>query len=218
MSNPQILMSAFADEAANHKTALEQFSALAAVGLRYYSPRFLDVDGSGVVKHVVDLKKSEYKQLNKLHDEFGMSVTSIGSRIGKVKLQDVDDGSHNKYIPIAKYLKTEVKSTIEAALALDTKLVRGFSFYHPRGTDPNDHLPQVVDQLGQIADLCAKHGTVFGLEIEANLVGQSGEILAKIHRQVNHPSLVLIFDAGNIIFFILIGHHLSSLKGICAAS
>ncbi len=57
MSNPQILMSAFADEAANHKTALEQFSALAAVGLRYYSPRFLDVDSSGVVKHVVDLKK-----------------------------------------------------------------------------------------------------------------------------------------------------------------
>ena len=92
MSNPQILMSAFADEAANHKTALEQFSALAAVGLRYYSPRFIDVDSSGVVKHVVDLKKSEYKQLNKLHDEFGMNVTSIGSRVGKVKLQDVDDG------------------------------------------------------------------------------------------------------------------------------
>ena len=34
MANPSILLSAFADEAANRKTALEQFSALAAIGLR----------------------------------------------------------------------------------------------------------------------------------------------------------------------------------------
>lgn len=198
MSNPQILMSAFADEAANHKTALEQFSALAAVGLRYYSPRFLDVDSSGVVKHVVDLKKSEYKQLNKLHDEFGMSVTSIGSRIGKVKLQDVDDGSHNKYIPIAKYLKTEVKSTIEAALALDTKLVRGFSFYHPVDSNPEDHIPQAVDQIGQIADACQKAGVIYGLEIEPNLIGETGPLLAKIAKKLKHPNMVLIYDGGNI--------------------
>jgi sugar phosphate isomerase/epimerase len=39
----------------------------------------------------------------------------------------------------------------------------------------------------------------FGLEVEANLVGSNGELLAEIHRQVNHPSLMLIFDAGNII-------------------
>ena len=39
----------------------------------------------------------------------------------------------------------------------------------------------------------------YGLEIEANLVGQSGQIMAEIHRQVNHPALVLIFDAGNIL-------------------
>ena len=38
----------------------------------------------------------------------------------------------------------------------------------------------------------------FGLEIEANLVGRDGPILAEIHRQVNHPALVLVFDAANI--------------------
>ena len=52
---PRVILSAFADEAANHKSALEQLSVMAAVGLRYYSPRFIDVTGSGEVKHVVEL-------------------------------------------------------------------------------------------------------------------------------------------------------------------
>ena len=69
MNNPEVLISAFADEAANHKTALEQMTALSAIGLRYYSPRFIDVNGTGEVKHVVDLNKAECKRLLKWHDE-----------------------------------------------------------------------------------------------------------------------------------------------------
>ena len=30
-------------------------------------------------------------------------------------------------------------------------------------------------------------------------MGQNGYLMAEIHRQVNHPALVLIFDAGNVI-------------------
>jgi sugar phosphate isomerase/epimerase len=60
-------------------------------------------------------------------------------------------------------------------------------------------LPQAVEQIGHIAETCHRSDLTFGLEIEANLVGQSGELMAEIHRQVNHPALVLIFDAGNIV-------------------
>src|SRR5262245_54585006 len=49
----QVILSAFADESANRKTAVEQMCALAAIGLKYYSPRFIDVEGKGEVKHVV---------------------------------------------------------------------------------------------------------------------------------------------------------------------
>lgn len=198
MANPSVLISAFADEAANRKTALEQFSALAAIGLRHYSPRFIDLEGSGTVEHVVDLNKSKLKNLAKLQDEFGLSVTSIGARVGKVKLLDVDDGSHNAYIPMDKYLKTEVANTIRAAEGLGTKLVRGFSFYHPRGTKPEDHINQAVDNIGQIVDACAAAGLVYGLEIEPNLVGETGPLLAKIAKKLKHPNMVLIYDGGNI--------------------
>jgi sugar phosphate isomerase/epimerase len=145
------------------------------------------------------LTKSEISRIRHLQDEYGLNVSSIGSPIGKVKLQDVDDGTKNEYIPFAKYLKKDVAKACDLAHAFETKLIRGFSFYHPRKSDARDHLPQVVDQLGQIAEACHRSDLTFGLEVEANLVGQNGEILAEIHRQVNHPALVLIFDAGNII-------------------
>lgn len=196
--NSEVLLSAFADEAANHKTAVEQFSALAAIGWRYYSPRFIDVEGDGNIQHVVELNKSQYKQLAKLHEEFGMHVASIGSRIGKVKLLDVDDGTHNKFVPFAKYMQSEVAATIRAAEALDAKLIRGFSFYHPRNNEPKAYIPQAADQLGQIVDTCAEHGLVYGLEVEANLIGQNGQLLAELARQVGRPNMVLIFDGGNL--------------------
>ncbi len=197
-SVPQVLLSAFADEAANRKTALEQLSALAAVGLKNYSPRFIDVNGTGEVKHVVTLSKAEYQTLAKLHVEYGVRVTSIGSRIGKVKLKNQEDGSHNKFVPFKDYLKTEVVPTINAAQALDTKLIRGFSFYPPRGEDPQPYFQQAVDQIGQIVDLCAKAGLIYGLEIEPNLIGDSGTMMAKLARAVKRKNMLLIFDGGNV--------------------
>ncbi len=102
-------------------------------------------------------------------------MASIGSPIGKVKLVDAEDGTQNAYVPFKKYLEKEVKRACEIAHAFETKLIRGFSFYHPKGTDPREHLPQVVDQLGQIAETCLRSDLTYGVELEANLVGQNGE-------------------------------------------
>ena len=49
MPKPPVLLSALADEAAFHLTAVEQFSELAALGLEYYRLRNIDV-GKGVKK------------------------------------------------------------------------------------------------------------------------------------------------------------------------
>ncbi len=196
---PRVILSGFADEAANQKTAVQQFAAFAALGLQYYSIRFIDVLGDGEIKNVMKLSRTEIQKVRHLQDEYGLNVSSIGSPIGKVKLLDVDDGTKNAYVPFKRYLDKEVKKVCELAHAFETKLIRGFSFYHPRGTDPQAHLPQVVDQLGQIAETCHRSDLTFGLEVEANLVGGSGYLLAEIHRQVNHPAMVLVFDAANLI-------------------
>jgi sugar phosphate isomerase/epimerase len=195
-NRPQVVLSGFGDEAATHKTAVEQFAAFAAMGLQYYSLRFIDVGGG--VKNVMKLTKSEITKLRHLEDEYGMNVASIGSPIGKVKLRDVDDGTKNAYVPFDKYLEKEVALACELAHAFETKLIRGFSFYHPKGSNPLEHVEQAANQLGQIAEMCHRSDLTYGLEIEANLVGHTGELVAELHRRVNHPAFVTVFDAGNI--------------------
>jgi len=194
---PRVILSGFADEAAPQKTVVQQFAAFAALGLQYYSLRFIDV-GTGI-KNVMKLTLAEIQKVRHLQDQFGLNVSSIGSPVGKVKLADADDGTKNVYIPFKKYLAREVKKACELAHAFEAKLIRGFSFYPPKNADPEDYLPQAVDQLGQIAEACHRADLTYGLEVEANLVGRNGELLAEIHRQVNHPGMVLIFDAANIL-------------------
>ena len=197
-SKPSIILSAFADESANSKSAAEQFAALAAIGLQYYSPRFVDVMGAGNVKHVTELDGDELARLAKLQTDYGLKVTSIGARLGKVKLLDIDDGSHNKFVTDAVYHAGDVAATIRAAQALGAKLIRGFSFYHPKGEDPAKYVQQAADRLGPIVDLCGQAGLVYGLEVEANLVGQNGRMLAALAQAVGRSNMVCIFDGGNI--------------------
>ncbi len=192
-----ILLSGFADEAANEKLAVQQYTAFAALGLRYYSIRFIDA-GEGI-KNVMQLSDAEIQRLVKMQSDHGLRVSSIGSPIGKVKLLDVDDGTPNRFIPFKKYLTEDVATACDRAEAFGAKLIRGFSFYHPKGTRPEDHIDQVSDQLAQIADACDQRGLTFGLEVEANLVGQTGELLKTIAQQVNHPAMLTIFDGANIV-------------------
>ncbi len=194
---PAVIISGFADESAINKTAVEQFSAFAALGMQFYSIRFIDV-GNGI-KNVMQLTKSEINTVRHLQSDYGLDVSSIGSPIGKTKLRDEEDGTQNPFVPFATYLDREVNTACERAHAFGSKLIRGFSFYHPKGDPPEQHLSQAVEQLGQIAEACHRSDLTFGLEIEANLVGQTGQLLAEIHRQVDHPAMVLIFDAANVL-------------------
>jgi len=176
--------------------ALVISGVLAALGLEYYSPRFLNV--AGEVKNIMKLDKAELKTVKSMQDDYGLRVTSIGSPIGKVRLFDFDDGTHNRFVPFARYLKEDVPTAIDRAKALEAPMIRGFSFYHPRGTDPAPHVAQASEQLAAIAEQCAAAGIVYALEVEANLIGQNGRMMAELARRIDKPNLVCIFDGGNI--------------------
>jgi len=192
-----VILSGFADEAANQKTCEQQFCAFAALGLRYYTLRFIDA-GAGI-QNVMQLAPESIDRILKLQLEYGLQVSSIGSPIGKVKLIDVADGTTNRFVPFAQYLEKEVRRACELANTFDSKLIRGFSFYHPRGTAPEDHLNQAIDQLGQIARVSNEHGLTFGLEVEANLIGQTGKLLKRLYDGVADPAMMLIFDGANLV-------------------
>ncbi len=195
--HPPLLLGGLADEAANQKTAMQQFCAFAAMGLRYYTLRFIDAGGG--IQNVMQLEPKGIETILELQREYGLSVSSIGSPIGKVKLLDVNDGTNNRFVPFQEYLQKDVRRACDLANQFGSKLIRGFSFYHPRGTDPNEHVAQAVDQIGAIATMCDSYGLTFGLEVEANLIGQTGKLLGKIYDAISHPALVLVFDGANLV-------------------
>ena len=194
---PMLLLSGFADETDQLKRAEQQSAVFAALGLKHLTLRFIDA-GQGV-KNVMQLSPEEVAKIKKLLADYGLKVSSIGSPIGKVKLLDIDDGTSNRYVPFKQYLDTEVRRACELACEFDTKLLRGFSFYHPRGTDAGDHISHVSGHLGEIAGVVDSYGLTYGLEVEANLVGQTGKLLGRIHQAVDHPAIVLIFDGANLV-------------------
>jgi len=196
MAHPKVILSGFADEAAHSKTPTEQLAVLAGLGMKYYSLRFVDM-GDGV-KNLMKLTVPEINHLKKLHDAFGIRVSSIGSPIGKVKLRDVEDGTNNAFVPLDRYLKRDVAKAIDMAHRFDCRLIRGFSFYPPKGQNPWDHVQEAAEKLGSIAEACQKANLLYGLEVEANLVGQSGPLQAELARRVNNAHMVLIFDGANI--------------------
>ncbi|MFH1568002.1 MAG: sugar phosphate isomerase/epimerase, partial [Gemmatimonadota bacterium] len=118
-ARPEIIISGFADEGPVDKRAESQLTMLAALGLSFYSLRFVDV-GQGV-KNVMKLTGPEVRRLVRLHADFGIRVSSLGTPIGKVKLLDVGDGSANAFIPFDRYLKNEVQRAVDLAAAFDTK-------------------------------------------------------------------------------------------------
>jgi sugar phosphate isomerase/epimerase len=197
MSTPKIILSGFGDESANDRTMDQQFSAMSAIGLRYMSIRFIDA-GNGI-KNVMSLDDAEIEAVKTKLDEYGLKIATLGSPIGKTKLCDVDDGTKTPYRPFEDYLNEDVVRACDLAETFGTKLLRGFSFYHPKGSNLEDHFAQAVDQVGRIAEVCRSRGLVFGLEVEANLVGQNGPLLARMHEAINNDSLVTIFDGGNLV-------------------
>ncbi|MFZ4468167.1 MAG: sugar phosphate isomerase/epimerase, partial [Pirellula sp.] len=129
-----LLLGGLADEAANQKTAMQQFCAFAALGLRYYTLRFIDAGTGAGIQNVMQLDPQGIENIRNLQKEYGLSVSSIGSPIGKVKLLDVDDGTNNRFVPFQDYLQKDVRRACDLANQFDCKLIRGFSFYHPKGS------------------------------------------------------------------------------------
>ncbi len=192
-----VVLTGFCDEICWDKNLERQFAVAAGLGMEWVSLRFFDL-GSGV-KNILAADSQDLDQIRKLLETYGLRVSSIGSPLGKVKLLDVADGTNNPYRPFAEYLDNEVTRICEIARQIEAPLVRGFSFYHPCGSDPASHLSEAASRLAQIADRCAADRLIFGLEVEANLIGQTGDLVHHLVVSAGKPNLLSIFDGANLV-------------------
>ena len=174
-----LLLSAFADEYSDNFS--EQLTALKNFGISNIELRHADG------KNISEMSKNEVKILKNELDAFGISVSSIGSPIGKISLY----GDIKTHIELAKRV-------FEGACILDTSRVRMFSFYIPDGKSCDDCREQVLSYLGDLVVEAEKYGILLCHENEAKIYGESPSRCLDILRYFN-GRLKAVFDMGNFV-------------------
>ncbi len=179
----KFVLSAFADEYS--KVLDEQIEGLKANGVGYMEIR--GVDG----KNVSDLTEDEMKAVKAKLDAAGIKVSSIGSPIGKIKVND-------EFEPHLKKLA----NCIKAAKILGTENIRIFSFYIPEGMTREECRPEVMRRLKVMLDMAKAEGVYLCHENEKGIYGESADCCLDIQNEFN-GEIKLIFDPAN---FIMDGH------------
>ena len=176
MSN--IKLYAFADEASKQMGG--QIAAMLRNGLDGLEIR--GVDGTNV--SCISLKKA--KKVRKMMDDNGLHVWSIGSPIGKIRL-DEDFQAHLECY----------RHTLDVADILGSENIRLFSFYMPKEEDPALYRQQVIDRIGQILEIGRGTGINICHENEKGIYGDTADRCLDLHQSM--PELKGVFDPANYV-------------------
>jgi sugar phosphate isomerase/epimerase len=173
-------LSGFADEISSDPA--EQLAVLAAESISYLELR--SVWGT----NVAELSDAQLAEFLALLDDAGVSVSSIGSPIGKIPIE----------APFQPELD-RMRRIAEVANRCGTSIVRVFSFFMPAGPPPELHRQQVIDQLAALAAIAAEHGLTLAHENEKLIYGDIPQRCADIITTVESPALRATFDAANFV-------------------
>ena len=170
---------AFADEASNGLSG--QIKTLNGRGIPYIELRNLDG------KNVADLSLCEAKEIKKKLDENGISVWSIGSRLGKIGV----------FENFSVHLD-ELLHTVELAKTFECDKIRMFSFYIPKDHTREEYRQQVFERVGCLLDLADQYGVILCHENERGIYGESPEDVFDLLSYFN-GRLRCVFDMGNFV-------------------
>ncbi len=178
-----IHISGFSDEISSD--LIEQLQHVTSLGMNYISLR--GIDG----KNVNDYSVEEFKEkvIPKL-EEYKVSVSSIGSPIGKVFIDD-EEGFEKQ--------KEDLDRLCQIANLLDTKYMRIFSFYIPKGEDADQYREQVVNKLKAFAEIAAKYDVILLHENEKDIYGDTDVRCHNILKDVASDNFKAIFDFANFV-------------------
>ena len=176
MSTEKIILCGFADEADPMLDG--QIEALKANGISLLEIR--GVDG----KSIVDVTVEEAKEIKAKLDANGIEVWSLGSPIGKIKINDDFDKEIERY-----------RNLLEVGKILGAKCVRLFSFY---GTDAKpEFFDAVCERLKKYVEIAEEYGIVPCHENEKGIYGEKAAQCLEIHKAV--PGLKAVFDPANFV-------------------
>lgn len=175
------LISGFADEIAGDVDT--QFRVLGKLGIGYFEPR--GIDG----KNIANLTDEEVERLKGKMKACGIKASSIGSPIGKVKLEEDFEGHFRQF-----------QRVVEIAGQLGAKYIRMFSFYHEGGAEWTEgERAEVLSRLGRMIAYAAERDVVLLHENEKDIYGDTAERCVDLMEELGCGHFRAVFDPANFV-------------------
>ncbi|REF37975.1 sugar phosphate isomerase/epimerase family protein [Thermasporomyces composti] len=159
-----------------------QFQTLNELGIRYVEFR------SAWGTNVLDLSDEQIAEIKRLLARYGISVSAVGSPIGKVGIHD-DFDEHLARFDRALWVARE----------LSAPYIRLFSFWIPEGDDPAKHRDEVLRRMSALAERARGHDVVLAHENERKIYGDIPSRCLDIVESVGSDNLRLVWDAANFV-------------------
>lgn len=175
-----IILSGFSDEIAPELDL--QLAAIREWGLSHIELRAAD----GV--NVSDFSTEKVKEVKNKLAGAGVSVSSIGSPIGKIGMEE----------DFAPHLE-KLKRTLEIQKELGAPYLRMFSFYIPQGRAPEDFREEVLDRVGRMAEEAKAWDSVLLHENEKGIYGDSAPRCKELLEAFYGPHFKAVFDFANFV-------------------
>jgi len=180
-----IRFSAFGDEISPELD--EQMKVLAGENVKHIE--FRGVWG----KNVLDLTDAEVKDVGNRMDGEGFAVSSIGSPIGKIRVDEDFDAHLDRF-----------KHAVELAKTFNTRYIRLFSYYPPEGGDIKAHRAEVMRRMGAKVKIAEENDVVCCHENEGRIYGEGPKECLELIGEFNSPHLRNVFDPAN---YVIAGYH-----------
>ena len=174
-------LSGFSDEIS--ESIDEQFRVLNKLKIDYFEPR--GING----KNIAFLSETEVLQLKNKMKLYGIKVSSIGSPIGKVKLED----SFEEHFELFKHV-------VWIAKELETGYTRIFSFYHEKGREwTREDRTEILDRMRKMIDYASQHKVILLHENEKDIYGDTVERCLDLMRELSGSNFQAVFDPANFV-------------------
>ena len=175
-----IILSGFSDEIAPELDL--QLAAIREWGLSHIELRAAD----GV--NVSDFSTEKGKEVKNKLAGAGVSVSSIGSPIGKIGVEE----------DFAPHLE-KLKRTLEIQKELGAPYLRMFSFYIPQGRAPEDFREEVLDRVGRMVEEAGRWDSVLLHENEKGIYGDNASRCKELLEAFYGPHFKAVFDFANFV-------------------
>ena len=138
--------------------------------------------------NVLDLDDTQVEQLADIFTEHGIRVSSIGSPIGKVNVED-DFDEH----------LVRADRALHLARRFAAPYVRIFSFFLRADQAPADHRDEVLRRMRALAERAEAAGVTLLHENEKEIFGDVPSRVLDIVESVGSPALRLAWDPANYV-------------------